>query len=102
MPEKQPDLWAMIVQSGPAVGLSMFGAFAEMMAFARKIDVRFILGTLCAGAFVGLIINFLLTDQNFPDSLKAALIGMSGASARGLMLLFRKWILSWTERKMKL
>ena len=102
MADKNFDLWNMILQSGPAIGLSMFGAFAEMMAFARKIDVRFVIGTLACGAFVGLIINFLVTDQDYPDSLKAAMIGMSGASARGLMLIFRNMFYKWFRDRMQM
>lgn len=90
MPEKTTDFIDIILKAGPAIGLALAGAFAELMISLKTIDVRFVLGSFAAAGFTGLMMHFLLYDLDLPESIKAFLIGMSGASGRTSMTLLKQ------------
>ena len=103
MPGDQTDFWDMILKGLPAIGVALFGAFARVMTATKdpEFDVKFILGSFSAAGFVGLMVHLLLFDVSMPESMKAFLIGCSGASAQTVMGLIQGRTQKLLERFLK-
>lgn len=100
MKEPGYGLFVIIKEIWPAVILALFGGFVELMTRTEntKVSVKFIISTFVTAGFIGMIVSLILYEINMPLSLKGAIIGASGASARSLLGVVQKWGSSFVKK----
>lgn len=89
------NLVSIILNIFPAICIALFGGFVEMLLRweSSEFSVKMALTNLFVAGFVGMIVGLILYDYDVSPAIHGAAVGVSGASARTIMEILKKWLL---------